>query len=44
VNEITSGATRPLTASGIEFENKVQQFKDQADNIGLLPFNKQRWT
>lgn len=44
VNQITSGATRPLTASGLEFENKVQQFKEQADTIGLLPFNKQRWT
>jgi hypothetical protein len=44
VNRITSGATRPLTASGIEFENKVQRFKEDADTIGLLPFNKERWT
>ena len=40
---ITSGATRPLTASGLEFENKVQQFREEADTIGILPFNKQRW-
>ena len=42
--KVASGATRPLTASGIKFENKVQQFKDEADTIGVLPFNKERWT
>jgi hypothetical protein len=40
---ITSGATRPLTASGLEFENKVQQFREEADTVGILPFNKERW-
>jgi hypothetical protein len=42
-NAITSGATRPLTASGLEFENKVLQFKEESENIGILPFNKERW-
>jgi len=41
---ITSGATRPLTASGLEFEKKVQQFKEDSENIGILPFNKAKWT
>ena len=41
---VTSGATRPLTASGIEFEQKVQQFKDESDSLGVLPFNKGRWS
>lgn len=41
---VTSGATRPLTASGIEFEKKVQQFKEESDTVGVLPFNKGRWS
>ena len=41
---ITSGATRPLTASGIEFEKKVQQFKEESDTVGVLPFNKGHWS
>jgi len=40
---VTSGATRPLTASGLKFEQKVQQFKEESDTLGILPFNKQRW-
>jgi hypothetical protein len=44
VNAITSGSTRPLTASGIEFEKKVLRFKDESDSLGILPFNKQRWS
>ena len=40
---VSSGATRPLTASGIAFENKVQQFKEESDTLGILPFNKNRW-
>lgn len=41
---VTSGATRPLTVSGLQFEKKVQQFKEDSDTIGLLPFNKNSWT
>jgi len=41
---MTSGATRPLTSSGLEFEKKVQQFKEEVETIGLLPFNKEKWT
>jgi len=44
VNAITSGSTRPLTASGIEFEKKVMRFKDESDSLGILPFNKERWS
>ena len=42
--QVSSGATRPLTASGIQFEKRVQQFKEESDTIGVLPFNKNRWT
>lgn len=41
---LTSGATRPLTSSGLEFEKKVQQFKEDAETIGLLPFNQEKWS
>jgi hypothetical protein len=40
---ISAGSTRPLTASGIQFEKKVQQFKLESDNLGILPFNKEKW-
>lgn len=40
---VTSGSTRPLTASGLEFEKKVQQFKVESDNLGIMPFNKEKW-
>ena len=43
-NSIASGSTLPLTASGLEFEKKVQKFKDESDSIGILPFNKQHWS
>jgi hypothetical protein len=38
-----AGATRPLTVSGLEFDKKVQQFKDESETLGLLPFNKEHW-
>jgi len=41
---ITSGSKVPLTASGLEFEKKVQQFKLESDNLGVLPFNKEKWS
>jgi hypothetical protein len=41
---VTSGATRALTASGLEFEKKVQEFKAQSDSMGVLPFNKSKWS
>jgi len=42
-NAIAEGSTRPLTASGIEFEKKVQRFKEGSDSLGVLPFNKEHW-
>jgi len=42
-NAIMAGATRPLTVSGLEFDKKVQQFKDESETLGLLPFNKEHW-
>jgi len=38
-----AGSTRPLSASGLEFEKKVQQFKTESDTMGILPFNKDKW-
>jgi len=40
---ISANSTLPLTASGLEFEKKVLQFKEGSDSIGVLPFNKERW-
>jgi hypothetical protein len=40
---VTSGSTRPLTSSGLEFEKRVQHFKTESDNLGILPFNKEKW-
>lgn len=40
---IMAGSTRPLTASGLEFDKKVQQFKDESETMGILPFNKEKW-
>ena len=40
---VSAGSTRPLTASGLQFEKKVQQFKVESDNLGILPFNKEKW-
>jgi hypothetical protein len=41
---VTSGSTTPLTASGLEFEKKVQQFRAESDKMGILPFNKEKWS
>jgi len=42
-NAISAGSTRPLTVSGLEFEKKVQRFKEGSDSLGILPFNKEHW-
>ena len=42
-NAIAAGSTRPLTVSGLEFEKKVQQFKEESETLGILPFNKEHW-
>ena len=38
-----SSITRPLSASGIEFDKQVQKFKEGSETLGILPFNKGRW-
>jgi hypothetical protein len=43
-NAIMSGSTRPLTASGLEFDMKVQRFKDETETLGIMPFNKEKWS
>jgi len=40
---IMSGSTRPLTASGLEFDKKVQHFKEESESLGIMPFNKEKW-
>jgi len=42
-NAIMAGSTRPLTQSGLEFDKKVQLFKEEAETMGVLPFNKEHW-
>jgi hypothetical protein len=42
-NAIAAGSTRPLTVSGLEFEKKVQRFKEESETLGILPFNKEHW-
>jgi len=39
-----AGGKYPLTASGLEFEKKVQKFKEDSDSMGILPFNKEKWS
>lgn len=40
----TSGSLVPLTVSGLEFDKKVQHFKAESDTMGILPFNKEKWS
>lgn len=40
---VTTGSTRPLTASGLEFEKKVQRYQAEASNMGILPFSGEKW-
>ena len=35
---------RNMTPETILYDKKVQQFKEDAETIGLLPFNKEKWT
>ncbi len=41
---ITSGDGAPLTPGGLEFEKKVSKYRGDANNIGILPFNKTQWS
>lgn len=33
----------PLSPEALEFDKKVSQFRSQADSIGILPFNTNKW-
>ena len=33
----------PKTTAGLKIEQKVQEFEAQADELGVLPFNKGKW-
>ena len=41
---VISGPKVPLTASRLEFEKQVQRFKAESDTIGIMPFNKEKWS
>ena len=34
----------PLTVPALEVDKKIQEFKKEADNMGLLPFNNEKWS
>lgn len=34
----------PLTPSGIEFDKKVNKFRGESDNIGVMPFSESKWS
>ena len=34
----------PLSPDALEFDKKVSKFKSEADHIGILPFNSNKWT
>ena len=38
------GSPLPLTGSGLEFEKKVQQFKSEAETVGIMPFSREKWS
>jgi len=39
-----SGAALPLTPEEIDFDHKVQKFRDQMDTMIVLPWNKGKWS
>jgi len=39
-----SGAALPPTPEEIDFDHKVQKFRDQLDTMIVLPWNKSKWT
>jgi hypothetical protein len=40
--DVAKGA--PLSPDALAFDKKVSQFKSQADHIGILPFNPNKWS
>ena len=34
----------PLSVPALEVDKKIQEFKREADNLGLLPFNNEKWS
>jgi hypothetical protein len=41
--EIASADNRPITPAVIDYEKKVAKYKAESDEIGILPFNKDKW-
>lgn len=42
--EIAAGEGAPLSPGQLEFEKKINKYRGEANNIGILPFNKQQWS
>jgi hypothetical protein len=41
--EITSADNIPATPAVLEYEKKVNKYRSEADSMGILPFNKDKW-
>ncbi len=42
--EIAAGEGAPLSPGQLEFEKKINKYRGDANNIGMLPFNRQQWS
>ena len=42
-DEIKQELATPTSPDAVEFDKKVAMFKAEADTLGILPFNKNRW-
>ena len=43
-DEADAAKGAPLSPDALAFDKKVSQFKSQADHIGILPFNPNKWS
>jgi hypothetical protein len=43
-DEAAAAAGAPISPDAMAFDKKVSQFKSEADQIGILPFNSKGWT
>ncbi len=41
---MTSGEGAPLSVAGLEFEKKIAKYRGEANNIAILPWNRQVWS
>lgn len=41
---VAAGDAAPLSPGALDFEKKVNYYRGEADNIGILPFSKNSWS